>query len=109
MQNGKSNRKADASPVHGNVSQSQDLKRDAQSSLGGEANGHPLDAYKTFDIAQAVRQDVRAAVSLLSLILDNPQILDLVVAEIEKIRAKIIEQESLPKREDFHPELTPSK
>lgn len=65
--------------------------------------------YKTFDINKAVKQDVRAAVSLLSLILDNPQILDLVVNEIEKIRAKIIEQESMPKREDFHPEMQPSK
>lgn len=71
-------------------------------------NALPPDAYKTFDISKAVQQDVRAAVSLLSLILDNPAILDLVVGEIEKIRAKIIEQESMPKKEDFHPELTPN-
>lgn len=70
----------------------------------------PMDAnaYKTFDISKAVKQDVQAAVSLLSLILDNPQILDIVVGEIEKIRSKIIEQESMPKREDFHPEMTPN-
>lgn len=81
-------------------------KSSLNTKVGNDENQLP-DDYKTFDISKAVQQDVRAAVSLLSLILDNPAILDLVVAEIEKIRAKIIEQESLPKREDFHPELKP--
>lgn len=74
------------------------------------ADNGPLlnaDEWKTFDIKKAVAQDVRAAMSLLHLILDNPQILDLVADEIEKIRGKMVEQESLPKREDFHPELKP--
>lgn len=77
-----------------------------ESVSGNQNDGVHADAYKTFDIKKAVRQDVGAAVSLLSLILDNPHILDLVTAEIEKIRAKIIEQESLPKKEDFHPEMS---
>lgn len=86
------------------TSQVSDLKESGTD----EQNVSP-DAYKTFDIKKAVRQDVGAAVSLLSLVLDNPHILDLITDEIEKIRAKIIEQESLPKKEDFHPELQPSK
>lgn len=73
----------------------------------GESNQNHVDEWKTFDVQKAVAQDIRAAVSLLHLVLDNPQILDLVVAEIEKIRTKLVEQESLPKREDFHPELKP--
>lgn len=80
----------------------------ASYSENGDGQNSVPEDYKTFDIHKAVTQDVRAAVSLLSLILDNPQILDLVVAEIEKIRAKIIEQESMPKKEDFHPEMQPN-
>lgn len=84
-------------------------KRDSNPTSGNGESTLRADAYKTFDIKKAVRQDVSAAVSLLSLILDNPAIMDLVVGEIEKIRTKIVEQERLPKREDFHPELTPRK
>lgn len=71
---------------------------------GNGQNQLPADDYKTFDISKAVRQDVRAAVSLLSLILNNQVILDLVVGEIEKMRNRIIENEKV-KREDFHSEL----
>lgn len=99
MENGKkSTREADASPITGNGKQPIQNQRNVVS-----------DDYKTFDIPKAVQQDVRAAVSLLSLILDNPAILDLVCNEIEKIRSKIIEQESLPKKEDFHPEMQPAR
>lgn len=106
MENVKNSKKsAGASPELENVrSQPKSVH-----SENGNGQGSLSDDYKTFDISKAVRQDVRAAVSLLSLILDNPQILDLVVAEIEKIRSKLIEQETLPKREDFHPELNVSK
>lgn len=99
MKNGKS--RVSQSTVSGNVSQSEASKEAVGSRISP-------DAYKTFDIKKAVEQDLRAAVSLLHLVLDNPQIMDLVVNEIEKIRTKIVEQEGLPKREDFHPELTPA-
>lgn len=68
----------------------------------------PSETWKEFDIEKAVRQDISAAVSLLHLVLDNPNILAAVTAEVEKIRARIIEAESMPKKEDFHPELTPN-
>lgn len=64
--------------------------------------------WKAFDIDKAVKQDIQAAVSLLSLILENPHILAAVTAEVEKIRQRMIEAESLPKPDDFHPELTPT-
>lgn len=65
--------------------------------------------WKSFDVEKAVKQDIGAAVSLLSLILDHPHILAIVVGEIEKIREKMIEAESMKvNAKDFHPELSPN-
>lgn len=106
--NGKSIRKADASPISAKNASSESFAAKAEKFGINPDREMAMDAYKKADLAKAVKQDVQAAVSLLSLMLEQPAILDLVIGEVEKIRAKIIEQESMPKREDFHPEMTPN-
>lgn len=49
--------------------------------------------WKSFDIKNAVIQDIGAAVSLLCMLRDNPDLLNIVCTEIEIWRKKMIENE----------------
>lgn len=51
------------------------------------------DAYKKLDLNKVVRQDLHAAIGMLSFVANNPSVFDALVAETEKIRTQIIEDE----------------
>lgn len=61
---------------------------------GDQFPGAPGPDWKKFDIKEAVKADISAAVSLLMMLRDNPDLLNIVCTEIELWRKTMIENEA---------------
>lgn len=56
--------------------------------------------WKTFNVEKAVEQDIRAAISLLSMIMEHKEVLAFIVQHIESIRKSIIDSDEKRKLDE---------